>query len=288
MPRVPQPMVGGGARPGRKRPRPRPSNSRSLPRYAEAVAREALAKKALEDLAGAGLAGIKGEPRLLPLATGLAKFFPEGGLRRGSTIAIAPGLCPGATSLFLALLSGPSASGSWCAAVGLPDLGLVAAAGCGIDLSRMALVPSPGPNWAAIVAALLEGFDVVALQPPGSASAADARKLEARARERGAVLAVLSSWQGHPEMRLEVTRGSWRGLGEGFGYLAGRELEVVATGRGAASRPRRGRIWLGESPGPGGTTSAALPASICDPWCYEPASGPARLAWVPVNPANAE
>ncbi len=184
--------------------------------------------------------------RPLPLAAGLASLFPEGGLRRGSTLSIGAGA--GATSLALALLSGPSGAGSWCAVVGVPDLGLVAAAQSGIDLGRLALVPSPGPKWPSVVAALLEGFDVVVVHPPRPVREADARNLGARSREHGAVLAVLAcpAWPARPDLGVEVAGGNWRGLGEGFGYLAGRELEVVVSGRGGAARPRRGRLSLGE------------------------------------------
>jgi hypothetical protein len=161
---------------------------------------------------------------------------------------VGPGSSPGSMSLALALLSGPSAGGSWCAVVGAPDLGLVAAAQFGIDLERLAVVPAPGARWAVVTAALLEGFDVVLLRPDGQAAQSDARKLEARARERGAVLAVLGDWPGSADIHLRVTSGRWRGLGEGFGYLAGRQLEVVTGGRGAASRPRRARLWLRGTP----------------------------------------
>ncbi|MGH9177562.1 MAG: hypothetical protein ACRD0N_03275, partial [Acidimicrobiales bacterium] len=60
--------------------------------------------------------------RLLPVHPALAGLLPGGGLRRGSTVAVA-----GSTSLALALVAGPSGAGSWCAAVGVPSLGLVAA-----------------------------------------------------------------------------------------------------------------------------------------------------------------
>jgi len=185
----------------------------------------------------------------LPLVAGLADLFPEGGLRRGSTVVVGGRSFPGTTSLALALLSGPCAGGSWCAVVGVPDLGLVAAAQLGLDLGRLAVVPSPGAKWPVVVAALLEGCDVVLVCPPGPPAQPDARKLGARARERGSVLAVLGeAWPGAADVRLSVVARSWRGLGDGFGYLVGQELEVVSAGRGAASRPREGCLWIGEPP----------------------------------------
>jgi len=197
--------------------------------------------------------------RTLPLIVQLADLFPEGGLRRGSTVSIAPGGPPGATSLALALLAGPSAAGSWASVVGMPDLGLVAAARAGLDLERLALVPGPGPAWPVVTAALMEGFDVVLLRPPGRASPSDARKLTARARERGAVLVVLGDWASPADMHLRVVAGDWRGLEDGPGYLAGRDVEVEAGGRGAASRPRRGHMTFGAPPVTSVTSLPRLP-----------------------------
>jgi len=191
-----------------------------------------------------GLATVLAREQALPVVEGLAGLFPEG-LRRGSSNVVAKGAAGGA-ALLLCLLSGPSAAGSWCAVVGGADLGLVAAAQLGVDLGRLALVPDPGASWAVVTAALLEGFDVVALWLPGGrASVSDARKLEARARERGSVLLVLGEgWPGAADVRLSVASASWQGLGEGHGFLAGCELEVVSGGRGAASRPRRACLQL--------------------------------------------
>jgi hypothetical protein len=187
------------------------------------------------------------QDRLLPLLAPLASLFPEGGLRRGSTVVIGRGTAPGMTSLALALLGGSCAGGSWCAVVGAPEIGLVAAGQLGIDLGRLAMVPSPGPKWATVTAALLEGFDVVLLRAVSQTSHSDARKLEARARERGSVLAVMGdSWPGSASMRLGIVTGRWCGLEDGCGHLWGREVEVVTSGRGAASRQRRARIWFGQ------------------------------------------
>lgn len=181
---------------------------------------------------------------MLTVLPALAGLLPGGGLRRGSTVAVA-----GSTSLALALLAGPSAAGSWCAAVGLPSLGLLAAAEVGVAVGRLALVASPGPDWAAVVAALLDALDVVVVRlPDRGVRPADARRLGARARERGAVLVPLGRWEG-ADVRLSVASSSWQGLGEGSGHLQARLVEVVAEGRGAAARPRRSRLWLPSAEG---------------------------------------
>jgi hypothetical protein len=204
------------------------------------------AREALGDLGGSAGSTVLAKERTLPLAAALAGLFPGGALRRGSTVVVGLGAFPGATSLALALLSGPCAAGSWCAVVGAAELGLVAAAQHGLDLERLALVPSPGAKWPVVTAALLEGFDVVLLCPPAHVSHSVARQLEARGRERGSVLAVLGEgWPGSADMRLGIVAGRWRGLEDGHGYLWGREVEVEAAGKGAASRPRRARFWLG-------------------------------------------
>ncbi len=221
-------------------------------------------REALGDLEGsAGSAVLAGE-RTLPLVTVLADLFPGRGLRRGSTVVVSRGTFPGATSLALALLSGPCAGGSWCAVVGAAELGLVAAAQHGLDLERLALVPTPGPRWPVVTAALLEGFDVVLVFPPARVDRSVARQLEARGRERGSVLAVMGEgWPGSADMRLGIVSGCWKGLEDGHGYLWGREVEVEAAGKGAACRPRRARFWLGGPfrmavdgpPAPGGASS---------------------------------
>lgn len=174
----------------------------------------------------------------LPVLPALAPLLPGGELRRGSTVTVA-----GSTALVLALLAGPSAAGSWCAVVGVPTLGARAAGEFGVRLDRLALVPSPGGQWSAAVAALFDGMDVVAVRPPARVSAGEARRLAARARERGCVLIPLGPWDG-AELRLTVAGSEWSGLGTGFGRLHARRLRVEAAGRGAAARARRAEMWL--------------------------------------------
>ncbi|MBV8691590.1 MAG: hypothetical protein JOY57_08040 [Actinobacteria bacterium] len=178
--------------------------------------------------------------QLLPVLPELSELLVGGGLRRGTSVAVA-----NSTTLALRLLVGASQAGSWCAAVGLPSLGVVAAAEAGLVLERLALVPHPGEpsQWGTIVAALLDSLDVVLVRPPARVRIADARRLLARARERGSVLVVLGNWDG-ADVRLSVAGQSWEGVGRGYGHLQTRTLDVVATGRGAAARERRATLAL--------------------------------------------
>ncbi len=200
--------------------------------------------------------------RVLAVPDALAPLFPGGGLRRGSTVVVQPGPAPGATTLALALVAGASQAGSWCAAVGLPDLGLVMAAGLGVSLDRLALVPDPGGRWPAVIAALVDALDVVLVRPPHRCRPDDVRRLAARARERGTVLVpVGAAWSQGADLRLTVTAGAWQGLGQGHGHLSARPAWVAAVGRGAAARERRVRLWL---PGPTGAVEAYDAAAVRD------------------------
>ncbi len=195
--------------------------------------------------------------RVVDVADALAPLFPGGGMRRGSTITVGGvGAGPGTTTLALGLVARATQQGGWCAAVGMPSLGLVAAEGLGVCLERLALVPGPGPQWPTVVAALVDAVEVVLLAPSGGVRITDARRLGARARERGAVLVVVergvsrhapgtqSRWPEPVELGLQVAAATWKGLEAGHGHLQARQVEVVASGRGAAARPRRVRLWL--------------------------------------------
>jgi len=188
----------------------------------------------LEDRAVARpAAGPGADGRVLPVLPPLAGLLPGGGLRRGSTVAVAAG--SGATSLLLALLAQASAAGAWSGVVGRPDLGLVAAAEAGVALDRLALVPYPGADPVAVTAALLDGLDLVAVAPVAGLRAADRQRLAARARQRGAVLLPLGPWPGS-DAELGCTHVEWRGVGGaqgGSGRLRSRWVHVQLRGRGA-------------------------------------------------------
>ncbi|WP_285471820.1 hypothetical protein [Actinoplanes sp. NBRC 101535] len=173
---------------------------------------------------------------------------PEGGLR-GSRVAALASVreratdAGGGTSLMLSLLAAASRAGAWCAVVGVPELGALAAAESGVVLERLALVPEPGPEWPTVVAALIDGVDVVVAAVPGPVPGTVAGRLAARARQRGCVLVPFGDWAG-ADVTLEVSSGQWEGIGTGRGRLRRREVTVVARGRGAAARPREMTMWM--------------------------------------------
>jgi hypothetical protein len=185
--------------------------------------------------------------RTLPVPAELRGLLPGRGLRRGSTVAVGTGprSPSGGTSLVYALIAEASRAGSWCAVVGVPAFGAVAAADGGVALDRLALVPNPGPEWATVVAALIDGVDVVvlAVPGPGAISGPVTARLAARARQRGSVLVPYGRWDG-ADLTLRVTRGRWEGLSDGRGRLRRREVTVVAQGRGAAAQPREITVWM--------------------------------------------
>jgi hypothetical protein len=192
--------------------------------------------------------------RLLPTLPGVHELLPDGGLRRGSSVAVAGA---GATSLALALAAGPSAAGSWCAVVGAPPLGLVAASELGVALERFPLIAATGRSWARALSVALEAFDMVLAWPVRGVSSGEARRLASLGRERGTVLLLCGGgWPERPDLRLEAIRSEWLGLTDGHGRLVARRLHVRIQGRGSASVPRHRTLWL---PGPDGLI-APVPA----------------------------
>jgi hypothetical protein len=196
--------------------------------------------------------------RLLPLLAPLVPLFPGGGLLRGTVVGVEASHGPGgsrsgsrgaggATTLALSLLAEASATGSWCAAVGIADPGVTSLAELGTDLDRLAVVPLPSATWPEVAATLLEGMDIVLVRLPWPANAQVGRRLVSRARASRAVLIVLGPsgwWPGGHDVRLAVRAGRWHGVGHGHGHLEGRLAEVTASGRGVATRQVSSVMWL--------------------------------------------
>jgi hypothetical protein len=172
--------------------------------------------------------------RALPTLPAVSDLL-GGSLKGGSVYSVR-----GSTALVMAMMAGPSAEGAWCGVVGLPSFGAEAARELGVDVERLVLVPDPERDWLSVVAALADALTVVVVRPPGVVTPGEASRLAARLRTRGAMLIAVGSWPGS-EARLEVQGNVWTGLGEGEGYLAGRQATVAVTTRGAA---RQHQLWL--------------------------------------------
>lgn len=237
------------------------------------------------------------DARVLPVHPHLAALLPDGGLRAGTTVVVR-----GSTSLLLTLLAEASVDGAWTVLVGYPAAGLAAAADAGCDLTRTLVVPLPsgsGVDAPAVLAALIDGMDVVVVGPEVSLLDHDRRRLATRARDRGTVLlSAPSSSAGYSPSRtvsggwmsstrrsgdwagaqvvLEVVGGEWGGVDHGVGWLRRRTLRVRRTGRGSAARPvhldvelpvcraagsglAQSRGEAGGLPGGGGARAAGLP-----------------------------
>ena len=146
--------------------------------------------------------------------------------------------------LAMALMAGPSAAGSWCGVVGVPDFGIEAAAALGVDPDRTILVPEPGENWLNVAAAMIDVLTVVVVQPPGVAGAVSqhqAARLGSRLRQREAVLIALGDWP-RCEARLQTRGTRWSGIGQGHGHLSARRVRV-SSGR-VGSPSTEAELWL--------------------------------------------
>lgn len=170
--------------------------------------------------------GLDSQP--LPTLPAIAALLPGGTLRAGVSYAVG-----GQLSLALALLAGVSRDGLWCGVLGVPGFGVEAAERAGIDLDRLVLVPDAGPRWVEVAAALADAVTVLIVAEPPRLPDSERARLDARLRQRGSTMIVLGQWpRAEAELRVEAVR--WRGIGLGFGMLAGHDLRV-------AVRDRRGR-----------------------------------------------
>lgn len=187
------------------------------------------------------------DTRSIPTHPAIARLLPGGALQEGATYSVDRSL-----TLIMLLLAAPSAAGAWCGVVGVPEFGVEAAAGFGIDLERLVLVPEPGDQWLATTAAIADALSVIVVRPPRRASDASIARLSARLRKRGATLLVLRSeslgaWP-QSEAMLSITESTWTGIGDGHGHLQSREATLTVTSK-AMGRPRSTRIRLPGSHG---------------------------------------
>ena len=173
----------------------------------------------------------------LPVAKSLQPIIPDGVLVRGRTV-----LCSGdaAMSTALLLVSAATQAGSWLAIVGVSDFGLMSACEQGVALQRTVLV-TPTANkkdWTSTVAAVADGFDVVMLEVPREVSESDARRIQTRIQARRNVLVLVETSRHttprsvfQPDVVLHTVTTEWDGIERGAGYVQGRLIDVMVSGR---------------------------------------------------------
>lgn len=189
--------------------------------------------------------------RILPVVEPLAALLTEGALVRGRSLGVAGSAAP---SLALALCVAACDEGAWLAVIDLPTIGLEAAAELGLPLERVVRVDSGDrrrnpSQWAEIVAAAVDGFELIVTTPPPRATPSVLRRLQTRVQHRGAVLLMLGvTGQDAVDVVIRASAPEWEGAGEGHGHLHARRLHVEATGR-RTPRPRHGELWLPNSRG---------------------------------------
>jgi hypothetical protein len=224
----------------------------------------------LVELAERGvLSGVVARERTLSVLPAFQSLLPNAALQRGSVVA-----CEGsaAASLALALAAKPSQEGAWIAVAGFPDIGLAAAAELGVVPARLVMVTEPAveltagltagfndATWADVLAAMIDGFDVLLLGPGTLRVRTNtARRLVARAQARGAVIITIGANAAFAgDLRFDVAQVNWQGLGDGCGIASGRRAHVQLTGR-RVPRPRHTELWL---PATNGEVMATQPAA---------------------------
>ncbi|MFI8528489.1 hypothetical protein ACIGB8_28805 [Promicromonospora sukumoe] len=171
----------------------------------------------------------------------LTELLPGGELPRGAVSAVL-----GSATLTTWLLGATQGEG-WVAVVGWPDLGVVALAEAGVKLERVSHVPDVRGRGAAVMASLIDGFEIVVAGPRLQLTASERRRLTARARQHGAAVLSAQPWEG-AAVTLDVEAASWSGPDHGDRWLrearhavvrrsnadgAGRRFEVARDGTGA-------------------------------------------------------
>lgn len=215
------------------------------------------------------LSGTAARERTLPLLSAFAELVPQGAVQRGSVVG-----CAGAAavSLALAIAAGPSAEGAWVGVIGLPMVGVAAAVELGVAPERLVLVAEPSERftdaqWADVLAAMIDGFDVVVVGPAAQqVRAATARRLVARLQARGALLITTGAGEAGaaPEvfgadLRFDTTAAAWQGLGAGHGVAQARCAAVQLSGR-RVPRSRHAELWLPTADGQVYSAAALAPA----------------------------
>lgn len=179
----------------------------------------------------------------VPATADIAPLLPYGGL--STQLALDAGSV-GAAPLLWRFLAGPTASGAWCALLGLPSLFPLSGTAAGVDLARLAVVEASGPAVADAAGALVTGVSVLAL-PTAAVTPRIRQRLAARARRAGCALIWWGTGTGGVDAALTIAAVRWPGLRAnvgrqyGTGRLAACALDVRSRWR--SGPVREATIW---------------------------------------------
>lgn len=112
----------------------------------------------------------------------------------------------------------------WAIAIGMHDVGWLAAHESGIDFERL-LIVSKAPT-APVLAAAIDGARIVVAGPATRLTASDQRALAGRLRQRGASLISAHPWPG--AYQVQATTAAARGCDDAAGYLKSRILRATS------------------------------------------------------------
>lgn len=97
----------------------------------------------------------------------LTELLPDGDLPTGAAVTVRD------SASLMCWLLGATQRDKWMALVGWPELSPVALAEAGVDLERVVVVPDVGGRAAAILAALLDGIEIVVAGPHAATTMSD-------------------------------------------------------------------------------------------------------------------
>ncbi len=185
--------------------------------------------------------GVPQLERTLPVPDALGRLLADASLVRGRVMSC---VGPAATSLAFASVADAVASGSWLAVVSVPELGVDAALGLGLDLVRVVRVDDIDPaRWVDVIAACLDGFELVITVVPRQLSERVWRKVLARVRSKDAVLVTIGEHRvavGDTQLHTSHLEWTWA---RAHSHLLARRVHVEVAGR-RVPQTRKADLWL--------------------------------------------
>lgn len=158
----------------------------------------------------------------IPVHPALNAALPHG-LTRGAITTT-----HGSTYLALTLITQHTKNGGWVAIVGAPNINYVTLQDLDANLNNIIAIPHPGEKTPEVIAALIEGTDLILLGPNITLTAGEQRTLAARNRERGTHIITQTPWKG-ARTHLAAQHHPWHGTNHGLGRLTSTSYTITTT-----------------------------------------------------------